>query len=90
MYVTVYEMTSPANNDLKVNVMVENPLNIAQVKPSDRPIWLCKHPEAKILSFDPRRFICKKCDKSHIIKIVSQREILGTISTNSVRSEYKE
>jgi hypothetical protein len=90
MYFKVYEMTSPANNNHKVNVMMENPLNIAKIKPSDRPIWLCKHSEARILSFDPRRFICAKCDKSHVIKIVSQKDILSTLSTNSVRSEYKD
>lgn len=83
-------MTSPANNNLKVNLLVENPLNIAQIKPSDRPIWLCKHPDARIISFDPRRFICKKCDKSRIIKIVSQKDILVSLSTNTANIEHKE
>jgi len=72
------------------NIMTMNPLNSSQVKASDRPIWLCKHPEARILSFDPRRFICVKCDKDHILKIVSQRDILGTLSTNLTRLEHKE
>jgi hypothetical protein len=90
MYFKVYEMTSAANNDLKVYVIMENPLNIPQIKPSDRPIWLCKHPEAKILSFDPRRFICKKCDKSRIIKIVSQKDILVSLSTNTANIEHKD
>ena len=83
-------MTSPANNNLKVNLLVENPLNITQIKPSDRPIWLCKHPDARIISFNPRRFICKKCDKSRIIKIVSQKDILVSLSTNTANIEHKE
>jgi hypothetical protein len=88
MYLTVYEMTSHVSNS--ENSMTTNPLNVAQIKASDRPIWLCKHPEARVISFDPRRFICVKCDKKHILKIVSQREILGTLSTNSARPEHKD
>lgn len=81
-------MTSQLSNSENVTTM--NPLNASQIKASDRPIWLCKHPEAKIVSYDPRRFICAKCDKGHILKIVSQRDILGTLSTNSARSEHKD
>jgi hypothetical protein len=87
MYFKVYEMTTPLYPETIVTI---NPLNAPQIKVSDRPLWLCKHPEAKIISFDPRRFICKKCDKNHIVKIVSQREILGTLSINSQKLEYKE
>jgi hypothetical protein len=90
MYFTVYEMTSPPNHTLNELVMVENPLNTSQIKPSDRPIWLCKHAEARVISFDPRRFICAKCDKNRIVKIVSQREILGTLSSNIDKLEHKE
>ena len=81
-------MTSQLSNSENVTTM--NPLNASQIKASDRPIWLCKHPEAKIVSYDPRRFICAKCDKGHILKIVSQRDILGTLSTNSTRTEHKD
>jgi hypothetical protein len=75
-------MTSPANNDIKENIMMENPLNICQIKQAERPKWLCDHPGARVLSFDPRRYICNKCNKSYILKIVSQKDILAAISTN--------
>ena len=81
-------MTSHLSNS--ENIMSTNPLNEAKIKVSDRPIWLCKHPEAKVVSYDPRRFFCAKCDKSHIVKIVTQRDILGTLSTNSARPEHKD
>ena len=75
-------MTSPANNENKETMMMDNPLNICQIKQAERPKWLCKHPEARSLSFDPRRYICNKCNKSYILKIVSQKDILAAISTN--------
>ena len=87
MYFKVYEMTTPHYPE---KIVTTNPLNASQIKASDRPIWLCKHPEAKIVSYDPRRFICAKCDKGHILKIVSQRDILGTLSSNLTRIEHKE
>jgi len=87
MYFKVYEMTTPHYPE---NIVTMNPLNTSQIKVSDRPMWLCKHSEARILSFDPRRFICAKCDKGYILKIVSQRDILGTLSSNLTMVEHKE
>jgi len=74
-------MTSPPDNFFKENV-IKNPLNLTQLKQSERPSWLCNHADAKIVSYDPRKFTCSKCDKCRVIKIVSQRDILNAITTN--------
>ena len=87
MYFKVYEMTTPLYPETIVTI---NPLNAPHIKVSDRPLWLCKHPEARVITFDPRRFICDKCNKKYMIKIVTQRDILGTLSTNSYNLEHKE
>ena len=82
-------MTTPTIPFNQENIII-NPLNATQVKAPERPIWLCKHLEAKIISYDPRRYICHKCDKTHIIKIVSQKDILSAVSTNSTSVEHKD
>jgi len=83
-------MTTPTTPFNQENIMTVNPLNASQVKASERPIWLCKHPEAKVVSYDPRRFICKKCNTKYMIKILSQKDILTTLSTNTASIEHKE
>ena len=83
-------MTTPIIPFNQENIMTVNPLNASQVKAFERPIWLCKHPEAKVVSYDPRRFICKKCNTKYMIKILSQKDILTTLSTNTARIEHKE
>lgn len=83
-------MTTPNTTFNQENIVTVNPLNATQVKASERPIWLCKHPEAKIVSYDPRRYICKKCNTKYMIKILSQKDILTTLSTNTASIEHKE
>ena len=83
-------MTTPTTPFNQENIMTVNPLNASQVKASERPIWLCKHPEAKVVSYDPRRYICKKCNTKYMIKILSQKDILTTLSTNTASIEHKE
>jgi hypothetical protein len=78
--------TIPFNQE----IIIINPLNETQIKAPERPIWLCKHLEARVVSYDPRRYICYKCDKIRIIKIVSQKDILTTVSTNTVTVEHKD
>lgn len=79
-----YKDTENIEHIENIENIVINPLNTAHVKQAERPAWLCKHPEAKIISYDPRKFICKKCNKRYVLKIVTQKEILGTISNNSM------
>lgn len=83
-------MTTPTTPFNQENIMTVNPLNASQVKASERPIWLCKHPEARVVSYDPRRYICKKCNTKYMIKILSQKDILTTLSTNTASIEHKE
>ena len=83
-------MTTPTTPFNQENIITVNPLNASQVKASERPIWLCKHPEAKVVSYDPRRYICKKCNTKYMIKILSQKDILTTLSTNTASIEHKE
>jgi len=70
-------------NQSNLENIISNPLNNASVKVPERPTWLCKHQDAKVVSYDPRKYICNKCNKNYILKVLKQSEILGALSANT-------
>ena len=57
-----------------------NPLNNIITNTHDNPNWFCNHYGAKIIDYQKKKFICKKCDnKNRVIVKVSQETILSNI-----------
>jgi hypothetical protein len=57
-----------------------NPLNNIITITPDNPNWFCNHSGAKIIDYQKKKFICKKCDnKNRVIVKVSQETILSNI-----------
>ena len=63
-----------------------NPLvNIVKVAPLDRPIWLCKHSEAKVYNLEMKRFICFICNPLNgKMRSVSNQFIMENVRKNSL------
>jgi hypothetical protein len=58
----------------------ENPLKII----TKIPDWVCKHPNAKVIDYETKRFECFICNtKNGRVRKVSQELILETIRKDS-------
>jgi hypothetical protein len=61
-----------------------NPLNVVninkQTNDTPRPSWVCKHPDAKAVDFENRRFICYICNpKSGLNRRMPVTELLKNV-----------
>jgi len=68
------------------NIVIVNPLNGFATKSFERPVWLCKHSEAKVINHENKMYRCDKCRKQTIIKIIPQISILSAICENQSSS----
>jgi hypothetical protein len=60
----------------------ENPLKIVEPKTPD---WICKHPNAKVIDHEMKRFQCFICNtKNGRVRKISQEIILENIRKESV------
>lgn len=65
----------------------ENPLNTL-VAPVERPEWLCKHPDAKVLDAERKRFLCFVCNPvSGRMKKVPQGLFMEVLRKESLERE---
>jgi hypothetical protein len=61
-----------------------NPLNVVTVKNQTnndpRPQWVCKHPDAKVIDYENRRFSCFICNpKKGVIRRMPVEELLKNV-----------
>lgn len=64
----------------KKSTISVNPLNNISINIPNNPDWFCNHTDAKIIDYQKKKFICKKCDnKNRVIVKVSQETILSNI-----------
>lgn len=65
----------------------QNPLNTL-VSAVERPKWICKHPDSKVLDNELKRFLCFTCNPvSGRMKIVPQGMFMEVLRKESLEHE---